>query len=44
VPLSADDWKAIQESLHVLTVPSGRESIKAGMAEPPGNSTTELDS
>jgi prevent-host-death family protein len=34
VLLSADDWRAIQETLHLLSVPSMRESIKESMAEP----------
>ena len=34
VLLSAEDWSAIQETLHLLAVPGMRESIKAGMAEP----------
>ena len=33
VLISADDWSAIQETLHLLSVPGMRESIKAGMAE-----------
>jgi prevent-host-death family protein len=34
VLIAADDWSAIQETLHLLSVPGMRESIKAGMAEP----------
>jgi len=34
VLIGADDWSAIQETLHLLSVPGMRESIKAGMAEP----------
>ena len=34
VLISAEDWSAIQETLHLLAVPGMRESIKAGMAEP----------
>ncbi|WP_353131658.1 type II toxin-antitoxin system Phd/YefM family antitoxin [Limnohabitans sp.] len=34
VLLSAQDWNAIQETLHLLAVPGMRESIKEGMAEP----------
>jgi antitoxin YefM len=34
VLLSADDWRAIQETLHLLSVPGMRESIKESMAEP----------
>ncbi|MQM31999.1 MAG: type II toxin-antitoxin system prevent-host-death family antitoxin [Candidatus Accumulibacter phosphatis] len=34
VLLAAEDWQAIQETLHLLSVPGMRESIKEGMAEP----------
>ena len=34
VLVSAEDWDAMQETLHLLSVPGMRESIKAGMAEP----------
>ena len=34
VLLSAEDWSAIQETLHLLSVPGMRESIKESMAEP----------
>ncbi len=34
VLLSTDDWRAIQETLHLLSVPGMRESIKESMAEP----------
>jgi prevent-host-death family protein len=43
VLLSAEDWQAIQETLFLLSVPGMRESIKEGMAEPLGDSATELD-
>lgn len=43
VLLSAEDWAAVQETLHLLAVPNMRESIKAGMAEPLAQSTKELD-
>ena len=32
VLLAEDDWKAINESLHLLSVPGMRESVKEGMA------------
>ena len=32
VLLSEDDWRAIQESLHLVSIPGMRESILAGMA------------
>lgn len=34
VLLSEEDWAAIQETLHLLSVPGMRESIKEGMAAP----------
>lgn len=34
VLLATEDWQAIQETLHLLSVPGMRESIKQGMAEP----------
>ena len=42
VLISAEDWSAIQETLHLLAVPGMRESIKAGMAEPLIKSAKEL--
>jgi len=43
VLLSEEDWKAIQETLFLLSVPGMRESIKKGMAEPLDQSATALD-
>lgn len=43
VLVSAEDWQAIQETLHLLSVPGMRESIKEGMAEPLAQSSKELD-
>lgn len=43
VLLSAQDWSAIQETLHLLAVPGMRESIKAGMAEPLDQSAKALE-
>lgn len=42
VLISAEDWSAIQESLHLLSVPDMRESIKQGMEETIENCATEL--
>ena len=42
VLISAEDWSAIQETLHLLAVPGMRESIKAGTAEPLAKSAKEL--
>ena len=43
VLVSAEDWQAIQETLHLLSVPGMRESIKEGMAEPLDRSAKGLD-
>ena len=43
VLISAEDWKAIQETLFLLSVPGMRESIKEGMTEPLGDSARELE-
>jgi antitoxin YefM len=43
VLISSEDWDAIQETLHLLSVPGMRESIKAGMAEPADACAEELD-
>jgi prevent-host-death family protein len=34
VLVSEEDWSAIQETLHLLSVPGMRESIREGMATP----------
>lgn len=43
VLIAAEDWQAIQETLHLLAVPGMRESIKEGMAETPDTCAKELD-
>jgi len=43
VLLAAEDWQAIQETLHLLAVPGMRESIKEGMAQAPDTCAKELD-
>lgn len=43
VLVSAEDWQAIQETLHLLSVPGMRESIKQGMAEPLKDSAEDVD-
>lgn len=42
VLLSADDWQAIQETLHLASVPGMVKSIKRGMAEPLAKSAKKL--
>lgn len=42
VLVSSEDWAAIQETMHLLSVPGMRDSIRAGMAEPLAKSSREL--
>lgn len=42
VLVSAEDWKAIQETLNLLSIPGMRDSILKGMAEPLVNSARQL--
>ena len=34
VLVSEDDWRSIQETLYLLSVPGMRDSIRKGLAEP----------
>lgn len=34
VLISEDDWRSIQETLHLLAIPGMRESIRKGMRKP----------
>jgi antitoxin YefM len=43
VLLSESDWNAISETLHLLSVPGMRESIKKGMEEDISECSKELD-
>ena len=43
VLLSEDDWNAINETLHLLSVPGMRESILEGMQESIDGAATELN-
>jgi len=42
VLVSAEDWQAIQETLHLLSIPGMRESIREGMAAPLDDCSQEL--
>ena len=42
VLLAEDDWNAINETLHLLSVPGMRESILEGMQESTDSAATEL--
>lgn len=42
VLVSSEDWKAIQETMHLLSIPGMRKSIRDAMDEPLAASATEL--
>jgi len=41
--VSEEDWRAIQETLHLLSIPGMRESIREGMATPVDECEKALD-
>lgn len=43
VLVSEEDWRAIQETLYLLSIPDMRESIKKGMATPIKDCTEDLN-
>jgi len=43
VLVAEEDWNSIAETLHLLSVPGMRESIKEGMKEDLSESSKELD-
>ncbi|PLX85225.1 MAG: type II toxin-antitoxin system prevent-host-death family antitoxin [Desulfuromonas sp.] len=43
VLISEDDWRAVQETLHLHSVPGMRESIVEGMKTPVEECDEELD-
>ena len=43
VLISENDWNAISETLHLLSVPQMRESIKEGIKQLLSECSTELD-
>ena len=43
VLIAEEDWRSIQETLHLLAVPGMRESIIAARKEPLAKSARELD-
>ncbi len=43
VLVSEEDWNAISETLHLLSVPGMRESIKEGMSQDLSECSKELD-
>jgi len=43
VLVSEDDWRAVQETLYLVSIPGMRESILEGMATPTDELDHELD-
>ncbi len=43
VLLSETDWKSIEETLYLSSIPGMRESIQQGLAEPLSKSSTKLN-
>jgi prevent-host-death family protein len=43
VLVSEDDWRAIQETLYLLSVPGMRESIREGLKTPVEECSEDLD-
>jgi len=41
VLISEDDWRSIQETLYLVSIPGMRDSIRKGMAEPLDKTSTE---
>ena len=43
VLVAEDDWRAIQETLYLVSIPGMRESIRAGLATPVSACAKKLD-
>ena len=43
VLISEDDWRSVQETLYLLSIPGMRESIRDGLATPIGECSDEID-
>ena len=41
--ISEDDWRAIQETLYLLSIPGMRDSIREGLETPIENCSEELE-
>ncbi len=41
--IARDDWEALQETLHLLSIPGMRESIREGLETPIEDCVEELD-
>ena len=43
VLVSEDDWRSIEETLYLMSIPGMRASIKTGMREPVSKCRTKID-
>jgi len=43
VLISEDEWRSIEETLHLLSIPGMRESIQKGMKEPVRSTAKTID-
>ncbi len=43
VLIGADEWRSIQETLYLISIPGMRASIREGMATPIGDCSEALD-
>jgi prevent-host-death family protein len=43
VLVGEDDWRAVQETLFLVSIPGMRDSVVQGMATPPAELAEELD-
>jgi PHD/YefM family antitoxin component YafN of YafNO toxin-antitoxin module len=43
VLVAEEDWRSIQETMHLLSVPGMRESVRQGLATPLDECSEELD-
>ena len=43
VLISEDDWRSVQETLHLLNVPGMKESIQKGLATPVEECSGEIE-
>lgn len=43
VLVSEEDWRSIEETLYLLSIPGMRESIQTGMREPVSRGSTTID-
>ena len=42
VLVAEDDWRSIQETFYLLSIPGMRESVRKGLREPLSKSSTKL--